>query len=393
MMRKRYVTDRDDFLDSATWFEAWILAAQIEAHLTKKFGARWWEIAGRRAGALSALGGQTCADSRRRGTLDGRLRTRSRPADEPAERAAQREVAEAIDVRYNFDGIVGLTHNYGGLSPGNLASTSHGGKISNPRAAARQGLRKMRFVRDLGVGQAVLPPQPRPSVSTLRQLGFSGSDEQVLATAAATDHQLLRLCSSAAAMWTANAATVAPSADTADRRVHFTPANLQAMFHRAIEAPTTTAVLRAIFADPKHFVVHDPLPGGGQFADEGAANHTRLQTSRGVAHLFACGSDLRRLRRRSAALSRPADDGSVASARTASPAPAPDELLPAAAPAGIDAGAFHTDVLAVGNGSFLMAHEKAFLDWPSSNAVCASGSVTSSRSRWRAKRSCPPATQ
>ena len=90
-------------------------------------------------------------------------------------------------------------------------------------------------------------------------------------------------------MWTANAATVAPSSDTADGRVHLTPANLQQMFHRAIEAPTTTRVLRTIFADATRFVVHDPLPGGGQFADEGAANHLRLETSRGAAHVFAWG--------------------------------------------------------------------------------------------------------
>ena len=78
-----------------------------------------------------------------------------------------------------FDGIVGPTHNYAGLSPGNLASQAHGGTVSNPRAAARQGLAKMRLVRDLGVPQAVLPPQDRPSLGTLRSLGFVGSDEEV----------------------------------------------------------------------------------------------------------------------------------------------------------------------------------------------------------------------
>src|SRR5262249_54806561 len=177
---------------------------------------------------------------------------------------------------YNFDGLVGPTHNYGGLSHGNIASTSHEGQASSPRRAALQGLAKMRFVHGLGVGQAVLPPQPRPSLPTLRRLGFTGRDEEVLARAATAGEHLLRLCSPASAVWTANAATVGPSADTADRRLHVTPANLQAMFHRSIEAATTTAVLRAIFADDARFVVHDPLPGGGQLADEGAANHTRL---------------------------------------------------------------------------------------------------------------------
>src|ERR1019366_5735849 len=256
-----------------------------------------------------------------------------------------------------FDGLVGPTHNYGGLSPGNVASTSHGGQASNPRAAARQGLDKMRFVRGLGVRQAVLPPHDRPSLGSLRQLGFTGADEQVIAASAAADGFFLRLCSSASAMWTANAATVAPSCDTSDARVHITPANLQQMFHRAIEAPTTARVLRAIFADPARFMVHDPLPGGGQLADEGAANHTRLETSHRGAHLFAWGP-FAGPRRYPAGQTR---EASLALSRL--------HLLDAARchfpqqhPDGIDAGAFHTDVLAVGCGRFFMFHELAFVD-------------------------------
>jgi succinylarginine dihydrolase len=260
-----------------------------------------------------------------------------------------------------FDGLVGPTHNYGGLSPGNVASTSHGGQISNPRAAARQGLAKMRFVRDLGVGQAVLPPHDRPSLRTLRQLGFIGKDEEVLARAAAGDGFYVRLCSSASAMWTANAATVAPSADTSDGRVHLTPANLQQMFHRGIEAPTTTRVLRAVFADETHFVVHDPLPGGGQLADEGAANHMRLETSRGAAHVFAWGRStwgaFAGPRRHPARQTREASEA-VARLHGLDPARC---LFPQQHPEGIDAGAFHTDVLAVGTGRFLMLHELAFV--------------------------------
>src|SRR5262249_7116560 len=126
---------------------------------------------------------------------------------------------------YNFDGLVGPTHNYAGLSPGNVASTTHGGTESYPRDAALQGLEKMRFVAGLGVGRAVLPPQPRPSITTLRRLGFIGTDEEVLARAGKEAEQLLRLVSSASAMWTANAATHAPSSDTSDGRMHMTPAN------------------------------------------------------------------------------------------------------------------------------------------------------------------------
>jgi succinylarginine dihydrolase len=262
-----------------------------------------------------------------------------------------------------LDGLVGPTHNYAGLSPGNVASTSHGGQASSPKAAALQGLAKMKRVRDLGVVQGVLPPHDRPHFSTLRKLGFGGSDEEVIAAAAAKgDGFFLRVTSSASAMWTANAATVAPSKDASDGRVHFTPANLQQMFHRAIEPETTARVLRAIFADASKFAVHDPLPGGGHFADEGAANHTRLETSRGALHVFAWG---RRAWGEYDAPSkfpaRQTREASEAIARLHALDPALCRF-PQQHPRGIDEGAFHTDVLAVGNGRFLMLHELAFAD-------------------------------
>ncbi len=50
----------------------------------------------------------------------------------------------------NFDGIVGPSHNYAGLSLGNLASARNAGAVSRPRDAALQGLAK-----DLGVSQQV----------------------------------------------------------------------------------------------------------------------------------------------------------------------------------------------------------------------------------------------
>jgi succinylarginine dihydrolase len=263
---------------------------------------------------------------------------------------------------HQFDGLVGPTHNYGGLSAGNVASTSHGGQTSSPRAAARQGLAKMKFVRDLGVRQAVLPPHDRPHLSTLRKLGYAGTDEEIIAAASKGDALWLRLTSSASAMWTANAATVAPSADARDGKVHLTPANLQQMFHRAIEPETTTRVLRAIFADASRFVVHDPLPGGGQLADEGAANHTRLATSKGSLHVFAWGrrawGDFTGPKKYPARQTREASEA-VARLHALDPARC---LFPQQHPAGIDEGAFHTDVMAVGNGRFLMLHELAFAD-------------------------------
>jgi succinylarginine dihydrolase len=248
---------------------------------------------------------------------------------------------------YNFDGLVGPTHSYAGLSHGNLASAAHAGHVGNPRAAALQGLEKMRFVASLGAYQAVLPPQPRPDVAALRSLGLTGDDRAVLAMAAREHPQLLRLCSSASAMWTANA---------------FTVANLVSMFHRSLEAHTTTRVLRRIFADRERFAVHPALPAAELLSDEGAANHTRLCTEAATLHLFAYG----RSTFRPGALPRsfPARQSREASEAVSRL----HRLLPEQClfrqqdPAGIDAGAFHTDVLAVGNANFLMLHERAFVE-------------------------------
>ncbi len=265
---------------------------------------------------------------------------------------------------FNFDGLVGPTHNYGGLSIGNVASMAHEGKTSNPRLAALEGLQKMRYVNALGVGQAVLPPHDRPSVGTLRRLGFSGSDEEIIVAAAEHSEQLVRLVSSAAPMWTANAATVAPSCDTADGRLHLTVANLHELFHRAIEAEVTERVLGAIFADETRFTVHAPLPGG-QFADEGAANHLRLfAEDEPAVHLFAWGrssfAEAAATRRFPARQTREASEA-VARLHQLTPARV---IFAQQHPRGIDAGAFHTDVLAVSGEATVLMHELAFLDGP-----------------------------
>ena len=126
----------------------------------------------------------------------------------------------------NFDGLVGLTHNYSGLAHGNVASMSHGGLVSNPKEGALQGLAKMKSLMDAGYAQGVLPPQQRPDLGALRALGFSGSNSEILAQAAKQAPQLLRAVCSASSMWTANAGTITPSVDAPDGRVHFTPANL-----------------------------------------------------------------------------------------------------------------------------------------------------------------------
>jgi succinylarginine dihydrolase len=273
--------------------------------------------------------------------------------------------SDAIEI--NFDGIVGPTHNYAGLSLGNLASQKHGNLASNPRQAALQGLDKMKFLMDLGVRQAVLPPQERPDVASLRRLGFTGNDAAVLEQAQRQAPELLAACGSASAMWAANAATVSPSCDSADGRVHFTPANLPTQFHRSLESATTSRVLRAIFPDESLFAHHPPLPGGPQLADEGAANHLRLAPSHGRAgvEMFVFGRNgfgedqsaptrfpARQTREASAAVARlhQLREGDVRFVRQN--------------PKAIDAGAFHNDVVAVGNLNVLLYHESAFADFP-----------------------------
>jgi succinylarginine dihydrolase len=268
-------------------------------------------------------------------------------------------VTQAYEV--NFDGLVGPTHNYAGLSEGNVASMAHRGETSNPREAALQGLAKMRLLAALGVRQGVLPPHERPHVGALRRFGYSGTDAQVLASASRGSPRLLASCASASAMWAANAATVAPSADTADGRVHLTPANLVSTLHRSLEPPVTARILRAIFPDESCFAHHDPLPGGWAMGDEGAANHTRLCAEHAGPglHVLVHGRDGARGPRRFPA--RQALEASRAVARL-NALPSDQVVHVRQAPAAIDAGAFHNDVVCVGNEHVLVHHAQAFAD-------------------------------
>lgn len=270
-------------------------------------------------------------------------------------------------IEANFDGIVGPTHNYAGLSWGNVASKTHGGLLSRPREAALQGLAKAKYLADLGLMQGVLPPQERPDVRTLRQLGFTGDDRQVIERAAREAPRLLALCSSGSSMWAANAATVAPGADSSDGRTHFTPANLRATFHRSIEPPTTAEILRRVFPDPERFVHHQPLPGGQHLGDEGAANHTRLHAPgarRGV-HVFVYGRRAFGDEERSPTVfpARQTREASEAVARLHG-LDAASTLFVQQNPVVIDAGVFHNDVIAVGHRHVLLHHELAFAEGP-----------------------------
>ncbi len=228
-----------------------------------------------------------------------------------------------------------------------------------------QGLAKMRELAARGFAQAVMPPQGRPNFRLLRSLGFSGTDADVLARAYREAPVILACAWSAAPMWTANAATVSPSADSLDGRVHFTAANLNNKLHRSEEHVQATRTLRAIFGNSEHFMVHDPLPSVPAFADEGAANHTRFAASHGAAgvEFFVYG-------RVEFDPSAPAPkkyparqtlEASQAIARLHGLDPA-RTVFASQNPDVIDQGVFHNDVIAVGNGNVLFYHEQAFAD-------------------------------
>lgn len=262
----------------------------------------------------------------------------------------------------NFDGLVGPTHNYAGLSYGNVASASNKGRVANPREGVLQGLAKMRHLMSLGLVQGVLPPHERPHLPTLRALGFQGGDAEILA-AAARHPALLVNVTSAATMWTANAATVSPALDTADGRIHFTPANLAAMFHRAIEPDTTAAVFRRIFPECDRFAHHDPLIGGHHMGDEGAANHCRFSDGYGApgVALFVYGRNAFETDRDLSYPGRQTREASEAIARQHGLDPSRTVFARQSAKA-INAGAFHNDVVAVSNGPVFFHHEEAFAD-------------------------------
>lgn len=262
----------------------------------------------------------------------------------------------------NFDGLVGPTHNYAGLSFGNLASVSHQGAISNPRQAALQGLSKMRWLMDRGFVQGVLPPQLRPNLPTLRQLGFQGAPAEILQQAWQQSPQLFSMCCSASSMWVANAATIFPSCDQLRQRCVLIPANLISHFHRNQEVMATKALLDYVFADDRYFQVQRPLPAVMEFGDEGAANHMRIALEDEPAlHVLVYGSDNASQANPKRYPSRQTREASAAIARLSGVSESRLVMVKQSAEA-IDAGVFHNDVIAVSHDGVLLCHEKAFLN-------------------------------
>lgn len=246
-------------------------------------------------------------------------------------------------VEINFDGLIGPSHNYAGLSLGNLASAKNAGGVSAPRAAALQGLEKMRANLKLGLVQGLFLPHDRPNATWLAQLGSMPAN---------AEPHLLANALSASAMWAANAATVSPAPDTLDGTCHVSVANLMTMPHRSHEWQATLAQLHCAFAGPQ-FLVHGPVPP--PFGDEGAANHMRL-----CAHHAAPGVEVfvygvpggpfpaRQHREASRAIARRHQVNRA--------------LFVAQSDEAIAAGAFHNDVVAVANEHVLFAHEQAFAE-------------------------------
>ena len=267
-----------------------------------------------------------------------------------------------MSIELNIDGLVGPTHNYAGLSAGNLASALSKGRRSNPKAAALQGLSKMRTLISMGITQAVMPPQERPFIPALRRLGFNGNARATLESAWKTDPALVRTISSASSMWVANAATISPGADCADSKLHVTPANLLSMPHRSIESNSTARTLQILFRDETKFTVHNPLPSNPLFSDEGAANHNRLAVNHGESGLeiFVHGrAGLSRVCAQTKLPARQTLEASEAIARLHGLRPERTLHLRQSARA-IDAGAFHNDVVCVSNGPVFLFHEYAF---------------------------------
>ncbi|HEY0625606.1 MAG TPA: N-succinylarginine dihydrolase [Allosphingosinicella sp.] len=246
----------------------------------------------------------------------------------------------------NFDGIIGPSHNYAGLSFGNLASAANALNISHPRDAALQGIEKMRHNIRLGLAQGIFVPLPRPNHEWLADLGTTAQD---------APDSLRPAAFSASAMWAANAATVSPAPDTEDGRCHLTVANLRTMPHRSHEWPETHTQLRLAFSDGEHFRVHRPVPP--TFGDEGAANHMRFCSSHGEkgVEVFVYG------KRGGAFPARQHVEASRAIARFHG-LDAERTLFAAQSEEAIAAGAFHNDVVAVANENVLFAHEQAFED-------------------------------
>jgi succinylarginine dihydrolase len=120
-----------------------------------------------------------------------------------------------------------------------------------------------------------------------------------------------------------------------------------------------------MFADDAFFAHHPALPPVSQFGDEGAANHTRLCNGYGDpgVELFVYGQVAFNEQAPAPARypARQTLEASQAVARLHGLTER-NAVFAQQNPEAIDAGVFHNDVIAVGNGNTLFYHDMAFLD-------------------------------
>lgn len=267
---------------------------------------------------------------------------------------------------WQFDGLVGPTHNYAGLAAGNVASQANAGLVSNPKRAALQGLKKARFVRDLGCRQAIIPPHYRPMIPKLQQIGYEGGTEVMLDAAYRTAPHILAAVYSSSFMWVANTGMLTPSGDSMTGEGHLTPANLISNFHRSIESQFATRLWRRIFPAGHPMRVHDPLPSATGFSDEGAANHMRVcgagHADQGL-HIYVYGDAADAAQRPKRFPARQTRAACEAIARQHA-IPPECQFFVQQSPEAIDAGVFHNDVIAMNTTRLMIAHEKAFVEGP-----------------------------
>ncbi|MDB2356900.1 N-succinylarginine dihydrolase [Gammaproteobacteria bacterium] len=259
----------------------------------------------------------------------------------------------------NFDGLIGPTHNYAGLSQGNLASQKHLNQTSNPKAAALQGLDKMRLIMDQGIPQGFFLPHERPHLMTLRAIGFGGTDEEVINHAAKKNPALLKNVYSASSMWSANAATFSPSIDSNDQKIHITPANLNSMFHRSIEHEFTKTQLELMFGGVAK--VHEPIKNISGYGDEGAANHLRVSAQHLMPgfQIFVYGSSAFEVHQ--GIIARQAEE--ISQAVSTQHQLDPDRVLFLKQnEQAIHSGSFHNDIVSLANEEVFIFHQEAFAD-------------------------------
>jgi succinylarginine dihydrolase len=274
---------------------------------------------------------------------------------------------------FNIDGLIGPTHHFGGLGVGNVASETNRNKIAHPKAAALEGLSKMRKLHELGIPQFYLPPPVRPNCRWMEAMGFRTNDPSDWRHCASQFPSLFSSSLSSSFMWMANAATCSSSVDTIDGLGRIVIANLAASLHRGQENLERHAQLRRLFQHVSTIEVIEALPSLVPLRDEGAANGMRFwnPTNHQGIYVFAFGERNSNTTQTATPAKEsvhphvyPSRQTSLASQLVARSLRIRDSrsLFVQQHPKAIDAGVFHNDVIATSHENFLFVHESAYVD-------------------------------